>query len=62
LIDSGVSQVTMDVLLAAADALADVVHEDERNATYIVPSVFHPDVSTVVADAVKAAVRGRPEA
>ena len=62
LIDSGVSHVTMDVLLAAADALADVVHEDERNATYIVPSVFHPDVSTVVADAVKAAVRARPEA
>jgi malate dehydrogenase (oxaloacetate-decarboxylating) len=62
LIDSGVSHVTIDVLLAAADALADVVHDDERNATYIVPSVFHPDVSTVVADAVKAAVRSRPEA
>ena len=48
----------MDVMLAAADALAGVVQEDERNATYIVPSVFHPDVTTVVADAVKAAVAG----
>ena len=59
LIDSGVSHVDMDVLLAAADALADVVHEDERNATYIIPSVFHPDVSTVVAEAVRAAVAAR---
>ena len=59
LIDSGVSHVDMDVLLAAADALADVVRDDERNATYIIPSVFHPDVSTVVADAVGAAVAAR---
>ncbi|MGL5865817.1 MAG: NAD-dependent malic enzyme [Dermatophilaceae bacterium] len=56
LIDSGTKHVTMEVLLAAADALADVVRDDERNATYIVPSVFHPEVSTVVADAVRAAV------
>ncbi|MGL4745712.1 MAG: NAD-dependent malic enzyme [Dermatophilaceae bacterium] len=56
LIDSGTKHVTVEVLLAAADALADVVRDDERNATYIVPSVFHPDVSTVVADAVRAAV------
>ncbi len=55
LIDAGVRQVTIDVLLAAADALAGVVSDDELNATYIVPSVFHPDVSTVVADAVQAA-------
>ena len=47
------------MLLAAADALADVVHDDERNATYIIPSVFHPDVSTVVAEAVRAAVAAR---
>src|SRR6478672_1148939 len=59
LIDSGVSHVSTDVLLAAADALADVVKDDERNATYIIPSVFHPDVSTVVAEAVRAAVAAR---
>jgi malate dehydrogenase (oxaloacetate-decarboxylating) len=57
LIDAGVSHVSDAVLLAAADALAAVVHESERNATYIVPSVFNPDVSTVVAEAVRAAVR-----
>ncbi|MGL5819210.1 MAG: NAD-dependent malic enzyme [Phycicoccus sp.] len=56
LIDSGTKHVTVEVLLAAADALAAVVRDDERNATYIVPSVFNPDVSTVVAEAVRAAV------
>ncbi|WP_106296559.1 NAD-dependent malic enzyme [Knoellia remsis] len=55
LLDSGSKVLTPDVLLAAADALAAVVKEDERNATYIIPSVFHPDVADVVADAVKAA-------
>ena len=68
LIDAASKHVTMDVLLAAADALADVVTDEERNATYIIPSVFHPDVSTVVADAVRRAVEavqgpvGDPEA
>jgi malate dehydrogenase (oxaloacetate-decarboxylating) len=57
LIDSGVKQVTIDVLLAAADALAGVVTDEERNATYIIPSVFHPDVATVVAEAVQAAAQ-----
>jgi len=55
LIDAGVRHVTFDVLLAAAEALANVVSDDELNATYIIPSVFHPDVSEVVADAVQAA-------
>ncbi|KGN39247.1 NAD-dependent malic enzyme [Knoellia subterranea] len=52
LLDSGSHVLTPDVLLAAADALAGVVKEDERNATYIIPSVFHPDVAEVVAAAV----------
>ncbi|MGG5259317.1 NAD-dependent malic enzyme [Phycicoccus avicenniae] len=62
LIDAASKHVTMDVLLAAADALAGVVTEEELNATYIIPSVFHPDVSTVVADAVRRAVRSDPAA
>ena len=56
LIDAASKHVTTDVLLAAADALAGVVTEEELNATYIIPSVFHPDVTTVVADAVRRAV------
>jgi len=47
-------------MLAAAKALAEVVHPDELNPAYIIPSVFHPDVSKVVAAAVKAAVLGTP--
>ena len=50
------ARITPDVLLAAATALAAVVGDDELNPTYIVPSVFHPDVTTVVADAVRKAV------
>lgn len=61
LIDSGVSHVSTDVLLAAADALAAVVLDDELNATYIIPSVFHPEVSHVVAEAVRAAVAARAQ-
>ncbi|MEO7270359.1 MAG: NAD-dependent malic enzyme, partial [Knoellia sp.] len=52
LLDSGSKVLTPEVLLAAADALAAVVKDEERNATYIIPSVFHPDVAGVVAAAV----------
>ena len=45
------------MLLAAAQALAEVVTDDELNATYIVPSVFHPEVTRRVAAAVEKAAR-----
>jgi malate dehydrogenase (oxaloacetate-decarboxylating) len=45
------------MLLAAARALAAVVTDDQLNASYIVPSVFHPDVASTVAAAVSRAVR-----
>ena len=46
------------MLLAAAKALADVVTDDELNADYIMPSVFHADVHTAVAAAVRRAAGG----
>jgi malate dehydrogenase (oxaloacetate-decarboxylating) len=46
------------VLLAAADAIASTVADDELNANYIVPSVFHPDVHSRVASAVHGAAAG----
>ena len=55
LLDAASSSIGTETLLAAAYALAAVVGEDELNATYIVPSVFHPDVAHVVADAVRRA-------
>ena len=40
LLDTGACEITSEVLAAAARAIADCVHEDERNASFIVPSVF----------------------
>ncbi|WP_446665433.1 malic enzyme-like NAD(P)-binding protein [Flexivirga sp. B27] len=57
LLDAAATRVTIDVMLAAAYALADVVKPEELNPAYIIPSVFQPDVSTVVARAVADAVR-----
>src|SRR5699024_8171713 len=53
LLDARSSRVTNEMLLAAAQALADVVSEDELNATYIVPSVFHSTLHSAVANAVQ---------
>ena len=53
LLDAHSRSITDAVLLAAAQALAGVVSDEELNATYIVPSVFHPDVTRVVAAAVQ---------
>jgi malate dehydrogenase (oxaloacetate-decarboxylating) len=55
LLDAGATLITENMLLAAANALANCVEQDELNASYIVPSVFHPDVSQRVADAVRTA-------
>jgi malate dehydrogenase (oxaloacetate-decarboxylating) len=57
LLDAQSHAITEEVLLAAAEALAGVVTDSELNATYIVPSVFHPDVTKVVAAAVARAAR-----
>ena len=58
LIDAQSSTVTVETLIAAARALADVVGADELNASYIVPSVFNADVAGAVAAAVRAAATG----
>ena len=55
LLDAQSTSITTPTLLAAAYALAATVTDDELNAAYIVPSVFHPDVAHVVAEAVRRA-------
>ena len=55
LLDAQSHGIGMDVLLAAADAIAGSVSADELNANYIVPSVFHADVHKRVAAAVRKA-------
>ncbi|MBO3083411.1 NAD-dependent malic enzyme [Cellulomonas fengjieae] len=57
LLDAQSHRITSAMLLAAAYALASVVTDDELNPTYIVPSVFHPDVTSVVAAAVTKAAQ-----
>ncbi|WP_116243927.1 NAD-dependent malic enzyme [Nocardiopsis sp. FIRDI 009] len=60
LLDAQSHEVTSDMMVAAAEALADVVTEDELGPNYIIPSVFHSELSTHVATAVReVAQRGR---
>jgi malate dehydrogenase (oxaloacetate-decarboxylating) len=53
LLDARASDVTIDMLLGAAEAIAHVVTDEELNANYIIPSVFHADVTEAVAEAVR---------
>jgi len=61
LLDARSSEITSTMLLAAARALAGVVTDAELNAAYITPSVFHADVHTTVAAAVRKAAGGPAE-
>ncbi|GAA2754730.1 NAD-dependent malic enzyme [Actinopolymorpha rutila] len=56
LLDAQSHHVDETMLLAAAQAIANVVTEDQLNANYVIPSVFHPDVHNAVAAAVRDAV------
>jgi malate dehydrogenase (oxaloacetate-decarboxylating) len=58
LLDAHSHLITPSTLLAAARALAGVVSDDELNANYIMPSVFHADVHHTVAAAVRRAAGG----
>jgi malate dehydrogenase (oxaloacetate-decarboxylating) len=53
LLDAQSRVITDGMLIAAAQALADVVSPDEIGPHYIIPSVFHPDVASSVAVAVR---------
>lgn len=57
LLDAQSRTVNTEMMLAAAGALADVVHDDELNANYIIPSVFNDKVAGAVAGAVRDAAR-----
>jgi len=56
MLDAGAHRITEAVMLAAAHAIAETVRPEELNASYIVPSVFDPEVVPAVAAAVRAAV------
>jgi malate dehydrogenase (oxaloacetate-decarboxylating) len=52
LLDARATEITVDMLLRAAGALAAVVKDDELNPNFIIPTVFHPDVPGAVAAAI----------
>jgi malate dehydrogenase (oxaloacetate-decarboxylating) len=53
LLDAGAKDVTPEMLVAAAEAIAARVSNVQLNASFIVPSVFDSQVATAVAKAVK---------
>ncbi len=52
LLDARAKNITTDMLLGAASALAACVGDDQLNATYVIPSVFDPTVAPAVAAAI----------
>ncbi|GAA4741305.1 NAD-dependent malic enzyme [Modestobacter marinus] len=62
LLDARAKEIRPGMLLAAADALAAVVGDDQLNANYIIPSVFDPAVAQAVAHAVEESARAEPGA
>ncbi|TYL55088.1 NAD-dependent malic enzyme [Nocardioides sp. BGMRC 2183] len=54
LLDARAGDVTTDQMLRAAAAIAAVVTDEELNASYIIPTVFHPEVHSAVATAISA--------
>jgi len=55
LLDASATRIDSSLLVAAATAIASAVQDEELNANYIVPSVFHADVHASVASAVRRA-------
>ena len=56
LLDANANKITDQLLIAAAEAIASCVSPSQLNASFIVPSVFDPQVVTKVAAAVKKSV------
>ncbi len=66
LLDAGVSDISDEMLVAAATAIAKRVDDSELNASFIIPSVFDPhvagDVAAAVANAAAASLSERAKA
>jgi malate dehydrogenase (oxaloacetate-decarboxylating) len=56
-LDAGAREITEEMKLAAAQAIAGAIAKDELSEEYIVPSVFNKQVAQQVARAVEAAAR-----
>ncbi|WP_426243298.1 NAD-dependent malic enzyme [Nocardioides sp. LHG3406-4] len=58
LLDARASEITMEMLLRAATAIAAVVSDEELNPSFIIPSVFNPEVPKAVAAAIRGTEAG----
>jgi malate dehydrogenase (oxaloacetate-decarboxylating) len=56
LLDANANKISDEMLVAAAEAIADCVSAEQLNTSFIVPSVFDPNVVKAVAAAVKKSV------
>jgi malate dehydrogenase (oxaloacetate-decarboxylating) len=57
LLDASAHTIEDSLLVAAAEAIAETVTDDELNANYVIPSVFHEEVHKAVAAAVRNAAQ-----
>jgi malate dehydrogenase (oxaloacetate-decarboxylating) len=55
LLDAKAREITTEMLLKAAEAIAHVVNDDELNPNFIIPSVFNAEVPKAVAAAIRGA-------
>src|SRR3954463_222280 len=62
LLDARATEISDGMLVAAPEALAAVVRDDQLNANFIIPSVFDPAVTAAVAAAVAEQARHEPGA
>ena len=53
LLDARATDITIEMLLRAADAIAHVVKDDELNPNFIIPTVFNAEVPKAVAAAIR---------
>ena len=51
------TQITEEMKLAAAEAIAALVSDEERNEDFIIPEVFDPRVAQAVSQAVKSHIQ-----
>ena len=60
MLDAKVKEITTEVLRVAANAIADVISEEELSPNYIIPGVFNEAVPGAVSKAVRHAVHDLP--
>jgi malate dehydrogenase (oxaloacetate-decarboxylating) len=57
LLDARARDITIDMLLRAAEAIAHVVRDEELNPNFIIPTVFNAEVPKAVAEAIRGTAR-----